>query len=64
VDFTEFLTPGQWEVLEAPETVPGTTEEKARPVEVILRRVVSPPMPVTTDALDPPAAAPQSHVPR
>jgi hypothetical protein len=50
IDFKEFLTPGQWEVVKAPDTVPGATEEKAQPVTVILRRVVTAPVPVSSIA--------------
>lgn len=42
VDFKEFLTPGTWEVVEAPISVLAATEDKARPVEVMLRRAVHP----------------------
>ena len=68
IDLKEFLTPGQWEVVEAPATIPAATEDKAQSVTIILRRVVAPLAPVSS-ASPRPADAPdpsqeQSLVPR
>jgi hypothetical protein len=63
IDFKEFLTPGQWEVVEAPGTVPGAAEDKAQPVTIILRRVVAAPAPVISTAPVPTAPADASEAP-
>jgi hypothetical protein len=45
VPLDEFLLPGRWEVVAAPSEAIAESEERARPVEIILRRVRQAPAP-------------------
>lgn len=60
VKLDEFLLPGRWEVVAAPEDVRADAEERAVPVEIILRREVRPvpgPAPAPARPASPEASA-------
>jgi hypothetical protein len=64
VRFDEFLLPGRWEVLSAPATVKALPEARATSFDVVLRRVVPTPEPITPappDSTPPPRVVPDSQ---
>jgi hypothetical protein len=61
VPLDEFLLPGRWEVVAAPSEAIAESEERARPVEIVLRRVRQAPAPGPVTA--PPAAPAPPAIP-
>ncbi|HET9038715.1 MAG TPA: carboxypeptidase-like regulatory domain-containing protein [Gemmatimonadales bacterium] len=56
VPLDEFLLPGRWEVVAAPSEAIAESEQRARPVEIILRRVRQAPAPAPGPVTAPPVA--------